>query len=373
MTIPAVKWIFWLAIAVAVAMCFAALSAAVDRNGALALIIGSGVLIVAAILWYRRALPAAEAREEARQAEQLATLKQQINLTREPLAVRASSGVLVFVLFGSIAIYSAGKAFANPTAVSIGVLAFVALITGLLALVYGPRIGKPALTIRPDGLDVPVMGMFRWDEIESIGLRTYSTKGGDTHSLDLYVPQLRERAGRLHPLLRVAQRAFLRGGGDFVVINLINPSLPATLVHALCYDLWKERTGRSNTWSSVLSSQDIERMRRGDEQLEMLKSIGDTIEADPAAAMQRLDALKQRYGDLAATAKSQKPLSKAAAKRRDALMADLRTVDPNDRLATKRMFEKHAKAYSREAAIKAAIIIVAVAVLAVVGVALFGG
>jgi hypothetical protein len=373
MTIPAVKWIFWFAIAVAVAMCFAALSAAVDRNGALALIIGSGVLIVAAVLWYRRALPAAEAREEARQAEQLAALKQQINLTREPLAVRASSGVLVLVLFGSIAIYSAGKAFANPTAVSIGVLVFVALITGLLALVYVPRIGKPALTIRPDGLDVPVMDSFRWDEIESIGLRTYTTKGVTTHSIDLYVPQLRERAGRLHPLLRVAQRAFLRGGGGFVVINLINPSLPATLVHALCYDLWKERTGRSNTWSSVLSSQDIERMRRGDEQLEMLKSIGDSIEADPAAAMKRLDALKQRYGDLAAKEKSQKPLSPAAAKRRDALLADLRTVDPQDRLATQRMIEKHVETYARESVIEALLIIVAVAVLAAVGVVLFDG
>jgi hypothetical protein len=45
--------LFWVAIAIAVAIFFATTSPAFDRNESLALFLGSCVLIVVAILWYR--------------------------------------------------------------------------------------------------------------------------------------------------------------------------------------------------------------------------------------------------------------------------------------------------------------------------------
>jgi hypothetical protein len=370
MSVSAVKWVLWSAGAIAVVMFFAAISPAFDRSESLALVLGAGLLTVVTTLWYRRAMPAAEAREEARQAEQLATLKQQLTLTREPILVQASSGILFLTLLVAVLIYCAGAAFVSPSAFSIGVLVFILFVTAGLALIYVPRIGKPALTIRPEGLEIPVVGLFRWDEIESIGLRSYTSKGATTHSLDLYVPQLRVREDRLHPLLKLARRALLRGGGNFVVIHLLRPSLPATLVHTLCHDLWKERTGKSRTWSSVLSAEDIEEMRRGDQHLAMLERIGEMAETDPAEAMQRLDDLKKRFP--IANSKSQRPLSPAAAKRRDALAADLRTIDTRDRAAVKKVLDKHAKEYSRALATKLVIVVVVLVALAVVANALIG-
>jgi hypothetical protein len=329
---------------------------------ALAWVLGGCILSVAAILWYRRAKAAAEAREQARQAEQLVTLKQQINLTREPISVRASSGILALVLLTGVTIYCAVMAFVDPGVVTIVMLLFVLLATVGLALIYVPRIGKPALTIRPDGLDVPVVGFFRWDEIESVGLRSYTSKGATTHSLDLYVSQLRHREDQLHPLLRLARRALLRAGANFVVIHLLYPSLPATLVHTLCYDLWKERTGKSRAWTSVLSAEDVAEMRSGDEHLEMLERIGDMAQTDPAEAMKRLDDLKKRFP--IEDSRPQKRLSPAAAKRRDALAADLRTIDARDGAALKKVLDKHAKEYSRALTTKLLIVVVVLVALA---------
>jgi hypothetical protein len=264
MSVSAVKGILWMAVAIAVAMFFTATSAAFHRQGSLGLVLGAAVLAVAITLWYRRAMPAAEAREEARQAGQLAALKQQLALTREPIAVQAANGVLILSLLACITVYCAGAAFVRPGVGSILAFVFILFVTVGFGLIYVPRIGKPALTIRPDGIDVPVIGFFGWDEIESIGLQSYSSRGATTHSLDLYVPRLRERELRLHPLLRLARRAFLRAGNDFVVIHLLRPALPATLVHALCHDLWKQATGRSKAWTSLMSAEHIRDMRRVD-------------------------------------------------------------------------------------------------------------
>ncbi len=245
MSISAVKGFIGVAVAIAVAMFLAAMSTAFDRRESLALVLGAAVLAVAATLWYRRAMAAAEAREEARQPDQLAALKQQLALTREPIAVRAASGVLFLALPACVAVYYAGLALVHPDLGSILGLALGLFVTVGFGLIYGPRIGKPALTIRPDGIEAPVIGCFAWNEIESIGLQTYTSQGATTHSLDLHVPRLRDREERLRPLQRLARRAFLRAGSNVVAIQLVQPSLPPTLVHTLCHDLWKQATGRS--------------------------------------------------------------------------------------------------------------------------------
>jgi len=364
MSISAVKGILWVAGAIAAVMFFAAQSAAFDRNESLALVLGAAILAIATTLWYRRAMPAAETREEARRAEQLETLKQQITLTRQPIPVRTSSGVLFLSLLGCATAYFAWTAWVSPGAVSILLFAFTLAVTVGLALLYAPRIGKPALTIRADGLEVPVVGFFRWDEIESVGLQTYTSRGATTHSLDLYVPQLRQREDRLSPLLRLARRAFLRAGGNFVVIQLLRPSLPPALVHSLCYDLWKQATGRSKAWTSLVSADHLEEVRRGEEQLATLERIGAMAETDPTEALRRLDELQKRYP--ANKPQPQKRLGGAAAKRRDALAADLRAIDVRDAAARKRLLEKHATAYSRDLATKLVILAVALVAVAVV-------
>jgi hypothetical protein len=348
MSVAALKCILWLAIAIALALFFATASVAFDRYESLGLILGGCALIVAASLWYRRALPAAEARKEARQGQQRTTLKQQLTLTNEPVVVKGSSGMLVVVLLAAVAIVGVRRAFERPDVLAIGmVLVMIALTVGL-ALVFAPRVGKPALTIRRDGLEDPVFGFFRWEEIESVGLQSYTSRGMTTHSLDCYVPNLRERQERLHPLMRKARRLLLRrAGGSFVVINLALPSVPAPVVHALCYELWNERTGRTRTWTSALSQRDIDELHRGDDQLEALKRAGDMAESDPAEAMKLLDDMQKRFGNPPASQEPRRRLSKAAAARRDALIAELRTIDARDPTARKKVLDKHAKAYTR--------------------------
>ena len=322
------------------------------------LLAGGGVLVVAATLWYRRLLPAARAREQARQAEQLAALKQQISLTGAPIAVHASHGILFLVLLAIVAVFFARTAIVTLSVATIGVAAFAAILTLGFALIYVPRIGKPALTIRRDGIEVPVLGFFPWDEIESVGLRKYTTRGRTSHSLDFYVPQLHTRAGRLHPLLRFARGAFLRGGGsNFVVIHLHSPSLPVAVVNTLCYDLWKQRTGRSKTWTSVLSQADIQEFERMDEQIEMLKRAGELAETDPAEAMRRMDEIEKRFGH--PTTPQPVPGKRLSA----ALLAELKTIDPRDPEATRKVIEKHVHAQMRATTTKLVIIIVALGVL----------
>ena len=313
-------------------------------------------------------------RKEEREAEQLATLKQQITLTGEPVPVRASHGIVFLVLLTCVAIWCARTAIVSPGFASIGAFAFAALLTFGFASIYIPRIGKPALTIRRDGIEVPMLGFFAWDEIESIGLQKYTYHGLKSYSLDLYVPSLHRREDRLHPLQRFVRGSLLRGsGGSFVVTHLHSSSLPPAVVHALCYDLWKQRTGKSKKWSSVLSEEQIEEFQRADEQIEMLKRAGELIDTDPAEAMRRLDEMEKRFGKPGADPAPRKRVSAAEAARRDALLADLKSIDPLDHEARKKLIERHVQARMRAATRKAVIVIVVFGVLLAVWLVLSGG
>ena len=370
MSVAAVKGLLWTAIAAVIAMFMTAASPAFERSVSLALLFGCCVLIILVALWYRNAIPGAEAREEERRAQQLVQLKRQLQLAGEPVAVQASSGILMLVLFICAAVFCGRTAFTNPGIGSISVFAIISVLTVGAALVYLPRVGRPALTIRPDGLAVPLLGFFRWDEIDSIGLQRYKTKGATSHSLDIYVPRLHERESRIHPLFRVSQRTLLRSRPSFIVLHLVSASLPAPLVYALCYELWKGRTGRTSVWTAAFSEHQIEQMRRVDEQLEMLKRID--AEADPAAALKLLDEFRKRSGDPSEAQGSTKPLGAGAVKRRDELFAELRTIGTGDHAAAKKLIEQHTDARSREMMLKLVIFIATLAALAVAGLALFG-
>jgi hypothetical protein len=330
MSVSAVKGLLWVAIAVAIAMFIATASAALDRNESLALFFGGCILIVVTILWYRRVIPDAEAREEERHARQLVTLKQQLSLTGAPVSVKAWSGGFLVVGFVCASMFYGYRAFTSPGILSISMLVIAAILTAAVGFVFLPRVGKPALTIGRDGLTTPVFGFLRWEEIESIDLQSYTSRGVTTHSLDLHVPQLSDRERQIHPLLRATRRALFRGWRpNFVAIHLAFPSLPATLVHALCFDLWKERTGRPESMTSAISERFIEQMR-------------ERLGAEPAA-------------------------------RRDALLDVLRTIDTADSARTKRVLAKHVRTYARDTAAKWAIVVVTLAALIVGTFVLLGG
>jgi hypothetical protein len=338
MSVSAVKGLLWTAIAIAFAMISATLSPAFDRTESFALFAGGCLVAIIAALWYRRAISTAEAREDEARAEQLIALKQRLSLTGEPLPIRASTNVLIVVLMVALSIWFALAAFRSPSAGSISIFAIVLILTLALALSSLPLVGKPALTIKRDGLETPIHGFFPWEEIESIGVQRYQTKGVTTHSIHLYVPRLKDREDRMHALLKL-RRFVVRGSRpNFVVIPLVFPSLPGSLVHTLCYELWRERTGRTKTWTAVLGDKDIEQLRRGEEQLEALNRIGTMAEKDPLEAMKLLDELKTKFPP-----EEPRPKRNVSARdkaRVEALTAALRTIDPGDEAARRRVMDK---------------------------------
>jgi hypothetical protein len=193
-----------------------------------------------------------------------------------------------------------------------------------------------------------MLGSFAWDEIESVGLRKYTNGWLASYSLDLYVPSLHRREARLHPLQRFVRGSLLSGsGGNFVVIHL----------HS----------------SSLLSEEQLEEFQRADEQIEMLKRAGELIATDPAEAMRRLDEMEKRFGKPGADPAPRKRVSAAEAARRDALLADLKSIDRLDHEARKKLIERHVQARMRAATRKAVIVIVVFGVLLAAWLVLSGG
>lgn len=372
MSVSTLKALLWSAIAIAIVMILATASASFDRNESLALFFGGCVLIVAATLWYRKVITAAEVREAEEQIQQLTTLKQQIELTGAPVSVKSSNGMSVVVLMLCLAIGAGVVAFKEPSADSLAMLALAVLMLALFGFFVVPYVGKPALVVRRDGLETAAFGFFRWEEIESIGLQSYTSRGATTHSLDLLVPRLSEREDQMHPLVRLTHRTVLRSRGKFVVIRLSWPSLPATLVHTLCYELWRRHTGRTRSWTAMASDHHIEEMQRADERFEMLRRAGDTAVTDPVKAMQMLDELERKFGDPALDNVPKKRLNAREAAQRDALAAELRAIDPRDSLAMKKVLEKHVKARTRSMTTVLVVVIVVLAALVVVVRALIG-
>ena len=290
MSISAVKGVMRLAVVIAVAMSMAAMLPRFNRYSSLALFLGACALIVVTLLWYRRVMPAAEAREEERQAQQLLTLKQQLSFG-EPVVVKARGGGVVFVLVAALFVLCGYVVFTDPDAGFGGTFVGLGVVTAMLALIFGPQVGRPTLTVRPDGIEMPIYGFLRWSEIESVGLRTYHARGVTTHSIDLYVPDLSERESRLNPLLRASRLMLARRSPNFIGIHLVLSTLPATLVYQLCYGVWKQRTGKARAWTASLSEQQIADMRRTEQQFDRLQRSP----SDPAATRKLLEQRANAY------------------------------------------------------------------------------
>jgi hypothetical protein len=347
MSLSRLKALFWLSIAVAIAMMFAAALRVSDSNFSLGLFSGAAVLIAVTAIWYRSAKPRAQARDAARQVEQLAALKQQLELMGEPVKVKASSFVLVLVLLTCASIAMTQVAIVDATTESITLAIAAVVLTMLFAWAVVPFVGKPALTISREGLDTPAFGFLRWNEIDSIGLQRHTHKGMTSYSLDLLVPTLNEREDLMHPLIRAARRMFPFSRRKFAVIRLKSPSLPAQVIHELCLDLWMKRTGKpKRTWVAALTDGHIEESRRGEEQLAMLKRAGEVAERDPAEAMKILDEYK-RSGAASTRSPGKRRLGRRAAELQQAFMAELQTIDPRDDEARKQALDRYVKAQLR--------------------------
>ncbi len=356
MSIRTIKGVVWIAVAMAVAMIFAIASPSFDRNESLALFIGACAVLVVVILWYRRVMPAAEAREEEERAAQVAALKQQVALAGQPVEVRASTGMPLLVLMLSIAAATGYAAFTTPGLESKAMFAAAIVLAVFVACFSIPALGKPALVIQRDGLSTAVMGAFGWEEIESIGLRSQSNNGATSHSLHIGVPRLHERESSLSFLSRMRTRMTRGAERNFVVVLLTFPSHPATVVHALCHALWKERTGRTSLATSAPSQALIEMKRCADEQFAALERAGELAKTDPEEAMKLLDELKQKFPPQQPPPR--RPLAAGRKAKVDALMAEISTVDPRDEVARKKVVDRHVKAEVRRGTTMAMILII---------------
>jgi hypothetical protein len=251
----------------------------------------------------------------------------------------------------------------DPTADTIVMFACFVFGVAILALFLGPGVGKPPLTIRWDGLTMPVYGFLRWDEIDSIGLQSHTYRGVTTHSIELYVPQLKERESKLHPLLRVSRYLLARRSPNFILVHLKFTKFPAPLVYQLCYDLWRARTGKARAWTSSMSEEEIERARRSEAQFEGLKRL--ESEADLAKERKLLDEVSKHFDDSSLQERAGQRLSPETIARTQALISDLGRLGPWDPAARRRLIEKHTNAYARERGTTIAIIAVVLVALVV--------
>jgi len=358
-----VKAIVWMAVVIAVAMVLATASPAFDRNESLALFLGACVLLVAAVLWNMRVMPAIEAREEEASKRRAAELKQQIVLTGQPVEISRRGHVLLMLFLGCVVLASVHRALVRPDGEATVMIA-ISLLLAVLAWWYWPWLRKPGLIVRRDGIETAPYGFLRWEEIESIDLRNYTTHGFTSHLLHLHVPTLQAHGRRLGFLDR-ARLGMTRGAEpNFVVIPLGFDTIQCEAIHALCYELWHERTGRTSVSTTAPTPEMLEMKRRADE-LAALERVASAAETDPEKAMRMLDEFENRFP---ADAPSRRPkLGRAAQARMDRLMAELRTVDPRDRVALKHVVYKHAKEgrRRREAIALIAIIVILAVVVSV--------
>ena len=345
MSVRTVKGFVWLAVAIAFAMVMATASPAFDRTQSFALFFGACAVLIAAALWYRRVIPAAEAEEEQEHAGRVAMLKQELGMTGRPVAVKSSSGILLLALMSAMSLWFGRAALAVPAAGSISMFVLSLVLTFFVGLVALP-LGKPVLTIMRDGVDTPTLGLLKWEEIESVGIRARTSHGVTSHVVHLYIPGLNERERQLHPLLRLRRRMVRGSSHDVLAIPLGFASHPGPVVHGLCYELWKERTGRTSMATAAPSKEIIELKRRADEQFDALKRIEATVKQDPAEAMKALEELKKRFPLTESPPPTRTRLTGRKA-RMEAVLNEMHKIDPRDAATRKRVLDTHMKAEVR--------------------------
>lgn len=290
MHVTRVKALFWSGLAIAIFLGFTAFSRAFDPTVSLGLVVVAGVLVLFTSLWYRRSIKVAEQREfEARQ-EQLASLQKQIGLVGDQLAVKASTGLLMLALFAVVTVVLASRALAAPSARLIAGALLMAALTGLAGCAVIPFVGRPRLIVRRDGLESPVLGPVRWDQIESIALREIRYRGlVVAHALDLLIPATEEVERGMSWMRRMLRRIVLRSAPPFVVVNLKSPSIPAETLHALCSSLWSRVTGRKNPEWNVWMREHVPEFRRLEHQLATIERAGELAKSDLDAATRMLE------------------------------------------------------------------------------------
>jgi len=367
-----VKTIVWLAAVISVSMMFATASPAFDRYESLALFLGACVLLIAAVLWNMRVMPGIEAREEQARMRRIAELKQQVMLSGQPVEFRTlrRSALFMLLLLACLVLASVHRALVKLDGEALAMIAVSVPVFAFVLWWSWPWIFRPALIVRRDGIEAAPYGLFRWEEIESIGIRSHPAQGFVSHSLHLYVPTLRAREKQLG-FLAAARRGMTRGAEpNFVVIPLGLDS-QRQVIHALCFELWKERTGRTSVATTAPGVELLALQRWADEQLAAIERIASTAETDPERAVRMLDEAKKRF-PVEAASPQPKPRT-VAQTRKERMMTELRAIDRRDTAAYMRIIDKYAKEDLRRRDAIVLIVIIVAAALTVSAAVLLNG
>jgi hypothetical protein len=345
MRLTRVRTLFWIGLAAAIALVFAAASGVFDTSLSRGLLAGAVVLALYTCLWYRTAARVAEKQEfEARQ-KQLADLKKQITLLGAKVEVRTSSGLLILALFAVLTFPVVIAALTSPSAKSITWAVLLTALTGIIGCGVIPFVGRPRLIISRDGVEAPILGCVRWDQIESIALREIRTRGVlVAHALDLLIPATRDFEHGLNWTQRILRRVTLRSTPPFVVVNLASPSIHAEVVRGLCSSLWSGASGRKNPEWSVLVREHVPEFQRLEKQLEKVTRAGQLVKSDPPAAMRMIDEMTR---EVPHPMPQVRRVSAREAELWRAFLERLQQVDPNDRAARGRATEDYIRELRR--------------------------
>jgi hypothetical protein len=166
----------------------------------------------------------------------------QTRLQYEPIRVSGGNSIIWFVLCALVTVVLCANAWEKRDALSIlGAVSFVALSTALL-LTLIPRLGKPVLTVRREGLEFPTFGLIPWQAIDSMNIQELESRHGSLgYMLNVEVPSLPERTAQMHPATRLLYRTAAFGKRRTLIsTRLVATSVPADSLWRLIQELWKQ-------------------------------------------------------------------------------------------------------------------------------------
>jgi hypothetical protein len=235
-------------------------------------------------------------REDARKRDGIARAREvadRLAMTGERFDVPGRSGIIVALVMSAIAAGLLRAASVDLTAAVLGVLALVSAL--VLWMTVLPKIGRPFLSISPEGLEAPMYGVIAWNAIEGLVLTTQRSKFGTHHALELSVPQLGQLAPRMHPCGRILYGLSFGRSRRVARMRMRFARESPHFVHELVETLWNRKTGRKNFWlpnDAELSSH-LQRMN------DMTVALEDRrADERPEAALARLRELTSATDDL---------------------------------------------------------------------------
>jgi hypothetical protein len=272
--------------------------------------VGGMLLAVAAlgaIFFARRRLDARLAAERERAAQaRLPQLIEQIENWHRPIAVKTNVGLPMFagVLFTGIGLIALWHGVRKPDVEAL-LAALACLVIGLPVLIaFVPRIGRAALSVAAEGIELAGYGMLGWHEIDGIDLVVVRSKGAVVgHRLEFLVPDLQKRRNRMTATTRLLHALTMWGRARAVAWVFLGKSSEAPeLIERLCKTLWSKATGHTHLWSRLVPEHLNEMHRQLSSQGAKLNAAFD--KRDPEAVQRVLDEMKKDLDKMPGRARS---------------------------------------------------------------------